>query len=66
MLRGGGAAVPRLQSTLKLRRTLHSARRKRAAPCIAPQRMSAFVVPAAGSMPIRFRFLQRLSGICMP
>ena len=66
MLRGGGAAVPKLQPMLKLRQTLRPARRKRAAPYIAPQRMSAFAVPAAGSMPIRFRFLQRLSGICMP
>ena len=63
---GGGAAAPRLQPTLKLRQTPRPARRKRAALCIVPQRMSAFAVPAAGSMPIRFRFLQRLSGICMP
>jgi len=42
------------------------ARRKRVAPCIARQRMNAFAVLAVGSMPIRFRFLLRLSGICMP
>ena len=69
MLRGGGTAAhaaSRLQSTLKLRQTPRPARRKRAAPCIARQRMNAFAVLAAGSMPIRFRFLQRLLGICMP
>ena len=73
MLWDGEAVAPQFQPTLKLRQTprpaqlraaigepremRRHAQRKRAALCIAPQRMNAFALHAAASMPIRFRFL---------